>query len=960
MRVSRYLIFLIALFCSTIVFGQKDMDLHLSNTFLAGKNVIKVKRDFKDPYVWVLTKNNQVFRINSLTMALDDYTSYFSSFSNLTFIDIAGVSGDQVYVAANSANLIEYKKGIVKQIGATDGVRGNINSIGVDYTENHISNAGPRVNNKTVIIATDNGRCYYYYEDGVMSADFAPKPSRIFSATYRTEMLSNLERGFGYPGDVVEHYPVAELTYYTLFESFLWHGSDDIGNQINTAYYLTGDLTGDPPYAANSFYRMVQIWGTEKGLFANNRDYSHWSDGGYKKYLSDKNVTTVSSIFGLRSFGENVLKENLIVGTSEGLYYSNSGYNNYASMYIPNYQFFKYTPLGNAEINDVCVNATSYQQPICEDGVWVAATNGLFFLRPDYAPYINQTTSVDGIAFDGADFQQTELQFCGTVSAKINVKQYAYNGNNIQWYKDGVELPNESAATLNITQKGSYNAIFYDPCTNVNVKTNTLKVTDFAAPVFTFNYPDKLAYCNGTTAILKTEANANYKYRWYKDGAITNETTSQINIIQSGKYKLEVSACNNGWVGSKEVDVAFIKMPIPTISTDKAAYCNGETALLKSNIALNTDNVIGWQPYTYRWYKDDGLILGANASTYGAVTSGRYRVEATSCAGNTGLSLEFVLNFIDISTLSVKANKTSYCVGDQATLSINFADATNFDITWMLDGVMMSENAGKTAITTSTTGRYDVVLKSRITPCEASSNYNLVFNSLPSINIERVVNTTLCDGQTVDLKANYSGGTVKWSTGVAADKISINHSGTYTATVLTPGGCAVSETTTVNLFPNPVLNLPNETLCQFENEEITLTAPAGFVSYTWNGQVGDSFYKTKKLGLITLKVVDQNGCVATQTVNVTSKCKDIYFPNTFTPNGDGINDKWLITGLEGDPTVRVRIFSRSGDMVFESIGYTQPWDGNFKGKLLPSGNYYYIIDAKSSAGNLSGNVTIVR
>ncbi len=961
MQVNRYFIFLIALFCSTAVFGQKDMDLHLSHSFLAGKNVLKVKRDFKDPYLWVLTKNNQVYRINSVTMVLDDYSSYFSSFNNLTFIDIAGVSGDQVYVAANSANLIEYKNGAVKQIGVVDGVRGNINSIGVDYTNNYMTNGGPRINKKNLIVATDNGRCHYDYENGVMFPDFAPQPSRIFEATYRAEMFSNLEFGFGDLTDDVKHYPVIELTGFTIYNSFLWHGVNDIGNNINTAFYLTGDLYTDAYLSFNSFYKMVQVWGTEKGLFANNRGYSYWSGWGYKKFLADKNITKVTSIFGLRAFGEGMLREHLMVGTTEGFYYSTSGYNHYFNANMPDYQFFKYTPLGNVSINDVCVNATSYQQPICEDGVWVAAANGLFFLRPDYSPYANQATTIDGIEFNGANAQQTELQFCGAISTKINVKQYAYNGNSIRWYKDGVEIPGESATTLNVTQTGSYNAIFYDPCTNVNFKTNTLKVTELAAPVFTFNYPDKLAYCSGTTAILKTEANVNYKYRWYKNGILQSETTSQINITQNGKYKLEVSACENGWVASKEVEVAFIKTPSPTISADKASFCNGETALLKSNIALNTDNIIGWQPYTYRWYKDDGLILGANGSTYGAVSSGRYRVEATSCSGNNALSAEYVLTFTDIPSLSIAADKAGYCTGDQAVLSLNFTGTTNYEINWMRDGVVMSEHVGKRSINTSTSGAYEVMVKNIVTLCSrVSSVYNVTFGSLPSINIERVVNTTLCDGQTVDLKANYSGGTVKWSTGVTANTISINQSGTYTAIVSTPGGCAVSETITVDLFPNPVLNLPNETLCQFDNEEVTLTAPAGFVSYAWNGQIGNNLYTTNKLGLVTLTVVDQNGCVATQTVNVTSKCKDIYFPNTFTPNGDGINDKWLITGLEGDPTVKVRVFSRGGEMVFQSIGYTQPWDGHYKGKVLPSGSYYYIINAKSSAGNLSGTVTIVR
>lgn len=53
-------------------YAQQDVTFHLNTSFLQGKSVIKVKRDFYDPYVWVLAKNNEVYRINSQTLVIDN------------------------------------------------------------------------------------------------------------------------------------------------------------------------------------------------------------------------------------------------------------------------------------------------------------------------------------------------------------------------------------------------------------------------------------------------------------------------------------------------------------------------------------------------------------------------------------------------------------------------------------------------------------------------------------------------------------------------------------------------------------------------------------------------------------------------------------------------------------------------------------------------------------------------
>ena len=83
-------------------------------------------------------------------------------------------------------------------------------------------------------------------------------------------------------------------------------------------------------------------------------------------------------------------------------------------------------------------------------------------------------------------------------------------------------------------------------------------------------------------------------------------------------------------------------------------------------------------------------------------------------------------------------------------------------------------------------------------------------------------------------------------------------------------------------------------------------------------------------------------------------------PNTFTPNNDSRNDKWVIEYLDTYPNNRVQVFTRTGQLVFESRGYKVPWDGNKNGKSLPIDTYYYIIEPGNGGKTLTGYVTILK
>ena len=145
----------------------------------------------------------------------------------------------------------------------------------------------------------------------------------------------------------------------------------------------------------------------------------------------------------------------------------------------------------------------------------------------------------------------------------------------------------------------------------------------------------------------------------------------------------------------------------------------------------------------------------------------------------------------------------------------------------------------------------------------------------------------------------------------------------------------------------------------------------GGITYSWSPpdglsdpNISNPIARPLETTNYTLTATSAEGCRFFSSV-IVNVIDSIFVPNTFTPNGDGINDTWQINLIDNFPKANIKVFDRWGQRVFNTIGYpaSKRWDGTYNGRKLPASTYYYTISLSVDTEKeriKTGSVTIIR
>jgi gliding motility-associated-like protein len=196
--------------------------------------------------------------------------------------------------------------------------------------------------------------------------------------------------------------------------------------------------------------------------------------------------------------------------------------------------------------------------------------------------------------------------------------------------------------------------------------------------------------------------------------------------------------------------------------------------------------------------------------------------------------------------------------------------------------------------------------------------------------------------------------------------------GNKTITIKDAGCAQLTKTISVGVKPGPAISAGSD-FTIVNGDEVMLTGLAGGTNPTivWTPGTGltgantlNPMAKPAATTVYTLTVTDANGCSATDNTMVTVIPYCIKVMDAFTPNGDGMNDRWLVTnGASCTKQIAVNVYNRYGGLVYKNDNYQNDWTGTYNGKPVADGTYYYTAVFTTITNNrviLKGDLTILR
>lgn len=415
---------------------------------------------------------------------------------------------------------------------------------------------------------------------------------------------------------------------------------------------------------------------------------------------------------------------------------------------------------------------------------------------------------------------------CGT-SYTLDATDGGNNAGSTYFWNTGATTP-----TFTATYNGSFGVTVTSPVGCVSSETTTVTLNSAVVP----NISDQ----SGCDLVTLDAGYPGSIYSWTGPSGFT-ATTQSIDITNLGTASYSVSVTDqNGCVGSASANV--------TVSTSSPVYLGPDQIKCQGDIVnLNA----GTPGSTYAW------STAETTQSIDVTQDGYYSVILTNTAGCTsGDTIQITFNAAPIVYLGADAD---YCLSH--TLN---AFASNASYVW-------SDLSVQPSLQVTASGQYFVAVTNTVTNCVSRDTINLVINPLPVVNLGN--DTVLCSYQSVLLESGVSGANYVWNTTETTQDITVTNTGLYSVEVTDVNGCSNSDE--INVLVRPIFTFDlglDRPYCEGASLTLELDTVFPGASFTWSDESGvvgtNTSYAVSDTGTVYLEIVDQYGCVNSDSINV--------------------------------------------------------------------------------------------
>lgn len=451
-------------------------------------------------------------------------------------------------------------------------------------------------------------------------------------------------------------------------------------------------------------------------------------------------------------------------------------------------------------------------------------------------------------------------------------------------------------------------------------------------------------------------------YTWtMSDGTVLTGPSISHTFIGVGVHTVELLAtdpnsCTPADSTTQSVQVEP-SVPVDASFTVVQQFDCDELLLTTTNTSTGTD--LG-----FLWTISDGASYTDTDITHQIQGAGDYTVTLTvsdtlGCSPPSTMTLPVTIDPLVPVLADFEVEQVGNCSA-LTVLPINQSTGDSVSYVWdMGDGTLY--NGEPSAHTYTTPGSYTITLTVTDLGCGQNDQTALTVSLIDQLPVVLLGDTVICPEATAQIVAGGSTGAYLWNTGDTTASIVVAVSGTYTVTVTTDD---CQGTASMDLIAGPVHDLAYTTdACPGQGVEIRV--PIEGLSYAWAHGGNARSAQVVAPGVFPFSVVDLWGCPHADTVRVEALDAEpqLFAPNAFTPDGDGVNDVFAVTGY-GEQDAQLTVFNRWGERLWEAGSNNIAWDGVYQGSVVKNDVYVYELRytgvCNAEEKRVIGHVTVVR